>query len=82
MEDTLVVEMKSVRVVTDIHRKQLLSYLKLTAMPLGLLINFNVTLLRQGIIRVINLPATGVAGQQQQQTVTEEAARRALRGGG
>ncbi|MBA2303343.1 MAG: GxxExxY protein [Acidobacteria bacterium] len=54
VEDTLIVEVKSVRELTDVHKKQLLSYLKLTGRPIGLLINFNVPLLQQGITRLIN----------------------------
>ena len=54
VEDTLIVEVKSVKEVVDIHKKQLLSYLRLTRRPLGLLINFNVRLLQEGITRVIN----------------------------
>jgi GxxExxY protein len=54
IEDTLIVEVKSVREVTDVHKKQLLSYLKLTRRPVGRLINFNVALLQQGITRLIN----------------------------
>ena len=54
VEDTLIVELKSVDQVKDIHKKQLLTYLKLTRKPLGLLINFNETLLKDGITRIIN----------------------------
>ena len=46
--------MKSVRQIADVHQKQLLSYLKLTGRPLGLLINFNVPILRDGVCRLIN----------------------------
>jgi GxxExxY protein len=53
VEDTLVVEVKSVDHLASIHRSQLLTYLKLTGLRLGLLINFNVTTLRSGIKRVI-----------------------------
>jgi len=56
IEDTIIVEVKSVKQVTDVHKKQLLSYLKLTRRPLGLLINFNVALLQQGVSRLINDP--------------------------
>jgi GxxExxY protein len=42
--------------VLPVHRAQVLSYLKLTGLPLGLLINFNVPYLRQGIFRAINAP--------------------------
>jgi GxxExxY protein len=54
IDDTIIVEVKSVRQITDVHQKQLLSYLKLTGRPLGLLINFNVPILRDGISRTIN----------------------------
>jgi GxxExxY protein len=56
VEDTLIVELKSVDQVKDVHKKQLLTYLKLTRKPLGLLINFNETLLKDGITRIINDP--------------------------
>ena len=51
--DSLVVELKAVEVLLPIHTAQLLSYLKTTGHKLGLLINFNVPLLRDGIRRVI-----------------------------
>jgi len=54
VEDTLVVEFKSVNQIKDIHKKQLLTYLKLSQKPLGLLINFNEILLKNGITRIIN----------------------------
>jgi len=56
IEDSLVVELKSVAQIKDIHKKQLLTYLKLTNKPLGLLINFNEILLKDGITRIINDP--------------------------
>ena len=56
IENKLIVELKSVDQVKDIHKKQLLTYLKLTRKPLGLLINFNKTLLKDGITRIINEP--------------------------
>ena len=56
VEDLLVVELKSVSQVMDIHKKQLLTYLKLANKPLGLLINFNEMLLKDGITRIINEP--------------------------
>ena len=49
----LVVELKAVSVLAPIHHAQVLSYLKATSLTLGLLINFNVPLLKQGIKRVI-----------------------------
>ena len=57
VEDLIVVELKSVDQVKDVHKKQLLTYLKLTRKPLGLLINFNEVLLKDGITRIINNPS-------------------------
>ena len=54
VEDTVVLELKSVEHVLPIHEAQLLTYLKLADKKLGLLINFNVTLLKNGIKRRIN----------------------------
>ena len=56
VEKCLIVELKCVERVLPVHRAQVLSYLKLTALPLGLLLNFNVPYLRQGIFRIINAP--------------------------
>ena len=54
VEDMVVVELKSVGKVDDIHKKQLLTYLRLAKKPLGLLINFNEVMLKDGITRIIN----------------------------
>ena len=54
VEDSLIIELKSVEGLKPIHYKQLLTYLKLTNKRIGLLINFNVENLREGIKRVIN----------------------------
>ena len=54
IEDKLVVELKTVSNVSDIHKAQLLTYLKLTKRRVGLLINFNNVLLVKGISRVVN----------------------------
>jgi len=56
VESTVIVELKSVEAVKAVHKKQLLTYLKLTEKPLGLLINFNEVLLKNGITRIINTP--------------------------
>ena len=56
VEDTIIVEFKSVEKVQDLHKKQLLTYLRLAKKPLGLLINFNEVLLKNGITRIINAP--------------------------
>jgi GxxExxY protein len=54
VNDTIVLELKSVENVKGVHKKQLLTYLRLTNKPLGLLINFNETLVKDGITRIIN----------------------------
>ena len=54
VEKKLVIEIKSVEALNDIHLAQTLTYLKLGNYKLGLLINFNVVLLKDGIKRVIN----------------------------
>lgn len=54
IEDKFIVEIKSVETLNDVHLAQLLTYLKLSNCKLGLLINFNVSLLKNGVKRVIN----------------------------
>ncbi len=54
VENTIVVELKSVSKIQDVHKKQMLTDLKLAQKPLGLLLNFNETLMRDGIFRIIN----------------------------
>lgn len=54
VEDKLVIEIKSVEELNDIHLAQTLTYLKLGNYKLGLLINFNVTLIKYGVKRVVN----------------------------
>ena len=56
VEDKVIVEIKSIETVLVVHKKQLLTYLRLTDKRLGLLINFNVALIKDGITRV----ATGM----------------------
>jgi GxxExxY protein len=51
---SIIVEVKALKKVLPIHRAQVLTYLRLTGYRLGLLINFNVELLRSGIYRIIN----------------------------
>ncbi|MBP9581690.1 MAG: GxxExxY protein [Ignavibacteriaceae bacterium] len=53
VENKLVIEIKSVEALNDVHLAQILTYLKLSGCKLGLLINFNVKLLKDGIKRVI-----------------------------
>jgi GxxExxY protein len=52
--DSVIVELKSVDEMAPIHKAQLLSYLKLSGSKVGLLINFNVPLLKDGIVRMVN----------------------------
>ena len=54
IENSVILELKSVELVQPVHKKQLLTYLKLTNMKLGLLLNFNVNLMREGISRIVN----------------------------
>ena len=54
IEDKVIVEMKSIEALADIHYKQVQTYLKLTGIKLGLLINFNVPLIKDGIHRIVN----------------------------
>ena len=54
VNNKVIVELKSIKAIEDIHLKQLLTYVRLAHMKLGLLINFNVALLKHGIHRVIN----------------------------
>ena len=53
-ENKLILEFKSVETLADVHYKQLLTYLRLTNIKLGLLINFNVPLIKDGIHRIAN----------------------------
>ena len=52
--DKVIVELKSVETVAPVHKKQLLTYLRLTDKRLGLLINFGANLMKEGIFRVVN----------------------------
>ena len=54
VESSVIVEVKSVECILPIHQAQLLSYLRLTTLTTGLLLNFNVKILKQGIRRVVN----------------------------
>lgn len=54
IEEKVIIELKSVKALEDIHYKQVLTYLKLTRLRLGMLINFNVPLIKNGIHRVVN----------------------------
>lgn len=54
VEDLIVVELKSVEIILPVHEVQLVTYLKLSGKKLGLLVNFNVDLMKNGIRRKIN----------------------------
>ncbi len=54
VEDTVIVELKAVEELAPIHEAQLISYLRLSGKKVGLLINFNVTVLKDGIRRLVN----------------------------
>ena len=54
VEKAVVVELKSVEMLLEVHHKQLLTYLKLSGHKLGLLINFNVPAIKEGIFRKVN----------------------------
>lgn len=54
VNDTIIIELKSVENILPVHKKQLLTYLRLTNLQVGLLINFNTNLLKDGITRIVN----------------------------
>jgi len=54
VEESIIVEIKAIEKLEPIHEAQLLSYLKLSKCPVGLLINFNVKFLKDGIRRLVN----------------------------
>ena len=54
VEEKVIVEVKSVAEVMPVHKKQLLTYLRLANKRLGLLINFNVAVVKDGITRIVN----------------------------
>ena len=54
VNDSLIVELKSVEKVANVHKKQLLTYLRMTGKKLGLLINFGDDLIKDGISRIAN----------------------------
>ncbi|MBZ5521221.1 MAG: GxxExxY protein [Acidobacteriia bacterium] len=54
IEKRVIVELKCVETILPIHKAQLMTYLRLANLPLGLLLNFNVVYLREGISRVLN----------------------------
>ncbi|MBL7763145.1 MAG: GxxExxY protein [Chitinophagaceae bacterium] len=54
VDNKLIVEIKSIETLAPVHQKQVLTYLRLTGLKLGLLINFNEALLKNGIKRIVN----------------------------
>jgi GxxExxY protein len=54
IENKLIVEIKSIELIAPVHQKQVLTYLRLTGLKLGLLINFNCALIKDGIQRIVN----------------------------
>jgi GxxExxY protein len=54
VERKVIVEIKSVELIAPVHQKQVLTYLRLTGLKLGLLINFNEALIKDGIQRIVN----------------------------
>ena len=54
VENKVIIELKSVENIAPVHPKQLLTYLKITELKLGLLINFNEALIKNGITRIVN----------------------------
>lgn len=54
VECTVIVELKTVKKIMPIHEAQLLSYLKMSKLKLGLILNFNTKILKQGIKRIVN----------------------------
>jgi GxxExxY protein len=54
VEQSVIIEVKALSRVLPVHRAQVLTYLKLTGLRIGLLINFNVDVLRHGVYRIIN----------------------------
>jgi GxxExxY protein len=54
VDNKVIIEIKSVEAIAPVHPKQLLTYLKITGIKLGLLINFNEVLIKDGITRIVN----------------------------
>jgi hypothetical protein len=54
VENLVLIEIKSVKSLELVHKKQLMTYLKLTGFKLGLLVNFNEALIKNGIVRIVN----------------------------
>jgi GxxExxY protein len=72
VENRVIVELKSVERLTRAHSKQLLTYLKLTKKPVGLLINFGAATLREGLHRIVNgLPVSAPPREPKRRTAPD-----------
>jgi len=67
VENKVIVEIKSIEAIAPVHPKILLTYLKLTGITVGLLINFNESVLKNGIKRIVNnyIPAASASQREQ-----------------
>jgi GxxExxY protein len=54
VEDAIILELKSCEKIEEIHKAQLLTYLRLSGLKLGLILNFNVPVMKEGIVRLVN----------------------------
>ena len=54
VDNALILELKACETILQIHKAQLLTYLKLSGLQLGLLLNFNIPIMRDGIVRIVN----------------------------
>ncbi len=54
VENKVIIELKSVETILDVHKKQLLTYLKLTNLKLGIPVNFDAALIKDGITKIVN----------------------------
>ena len=73
VEDQVIVEIKSVEILAPVHRKQLLTYLRLADKRLDLLINFNAALIKDGITRTVNGLKKGLTQSRQDAKNSSEA---------
>ena len=54
VQNKVIIEIKSIEDIAPVHKKQLLTYLKITGLKLGILVNFNEALIKDGITRIVN----------------------------
>jgi len=54
VDNAIIVELKSCERIDPVHKAQILTYLKMSRLTLGLLLNFNVTVMKEGIVRIVN----------------------------